>query len=173
MHADTVSVADQQMASLGGRIISIDAGIKNTSKVRLPANKGSAGRACTAIHTVQNESKHVIGQYCCSNSTWELAAGMMDMRMRFALLDPEDLRHYSQIWYCDDPKLYGPPIRMAFNGMVGRNLREGDDGIKQDLYHGAERFDAVLRSGHGLKTQVKSLFYEAFFEEVWATSSCG
>ena len=54
---------------------------------------------------------------------------------------------------------------MAFCGMVGRNLREGDDGIKQDLYHGAERFDAVLRSGHSLKVSVKSLFYEAFFEE--------
>lgn len=162
-----MQLADDLMASLGGRVNSIDAGIKNAAKVRLPLSKGSGGRACTAIHTVTNEHKQPIGQYCCSNSTWELSQGLMEMRLRFEHLDPEDRPHdkrlyYGQLWYCDDPKLYGNPIRVAFNGRVGVGLRPGDDGIKQDLYHGAERFDGILQSGHSLKTQVKSLFYEAF-----------
>ena len=171
MHANVVQIADDQvcdkngqntlfmlllimswhvciqMASLGGRVNSIDAGIKSASKVRVPFTKGSGGRACTAIHTINNEHKQAIGQYCCSNSTWELSPGLMEMRLRFEVLDPGNLLHYGQVWYCDDPKLYGNPIRVAFNGMVGCNLQPGDDGIKQDLYHGAERFDGVLQSG--------------------------
>lgn len=50
-------------------------------------------------------------------------------------------------------------------GRVGVGLRPGDSGIKQDLYHGIERIDQVLRNGHALKQSAKSLFYEVFLVE--------
>ncbi len=79
LHAEQVESSNKVMASLGGRTLSVDAGIKNAPKVRLSPGQGN-GRVCTAIHTVLNEHKEVIGQYCCSNSTKELAAGLLDMR---------------------------------------------------------------------------------------------
>ena len=62
---------------------------------------------------------------------------------------------HGQLLYCDDPKLYGPPYLAAMDGRVGLGLRLGDCGIKQDLFHGAERFDRVLLPGHSLGTQVR------------------
>ena len=70
-----------------------------------------------------------------------------------------------QLWYVDSVSLYSGVIDLSMKGRVGVGLRPGDNGIKQDLYHGIERIDQVLQSGHSLKTQVKSLLYEAFLAD--------
>ena len=57
MQCPTIQCSDNLMASLGGRILSIDGGIKNTSRVH-----EGGGRAATCIHTMLNEAKQVVGQ---------------------------------------------------------------------------------------------------------------
>ena len=87
VHKDQVAYSNNLMASLGGEIISVDAGIENTGKVRAsPSLPGGGPKACSAIHTLLNEDKQVVGQYAGSNSTWELTPALLDLRRRFERL---------------------------------------------------------------------------------------
>lgn len=67
----------QLMASLGGMVLSVDAGIKNAKKIFQ-----EGGRAATAIHTFQNSAGEVVGQFACSNSTKELIPALLRMDTR-------------------------------------------------------------------------------------------
>ena len=89
LHQEKVQYSTRLMASLRGRILSIDAGIKNTNKVRSsPCVPGGSPKACSAIHTILNEHKEVIGQYCGSNSTKELLPAFTKLRRRLDDKDP-------------------------------------------------------------------------------------
>ncbi len=81
--APSVEYSKRLMASQGGWCLALDAGIKNTKRVR-----AGGTRASTAIHTMINEDKVVIGQYACSNSPKELLAGLLAMRVRLNNLPP-------------------------------------------------------------------------------------
>ena len=52
LHADQAEYSQRLMASRGGRVLSVDAGIKNTGKVRAaPCLRGGSTKACSAMST--------------------------------------------------------------------------------------------------------------------------
>ena len=160
LQEEQVDYCDRLMASKGGRLLCIDAGMKNPGKVRSAKSCGSA-KVCSAVHTVVNEAKEVIGQWCGSNSTKQLAAALLDLRRRFERLPNNAL--FGQCWWMDDEKLYRSVIGETMEGRVGVGLHPGDSGMKEDAWHGAETFDGILQPGHSMRQQVKSLFYQVFF----------
>jgi hypothetical protein len=84
MQSDSAKASTELMASLGGTVLSVDAGIKNAKKVF----EGGT-RAVTAIHTVMNEHNQVLGQYCGSNSCKELLPAFLDLNERFSKLEDQ------------------------------------------------------------------------------------
>lgn len=78
-----LELSDSLMASLGARIIAVDAGMKNASKVRAAGVK-----AYQASHTFVNCLKQVIAQYNVGNSTWDLLPALLLLRLRFERLPP-------------------------------------------------------------------------------------
>lgn len=87
LSAASTDYCHRQMATLGGRVCSIDSGFKNASRVRTAPAAGAA-QVFTAVQTVLNDRKQVIGQWCGSNSSRELLPALMDLRRRFERLPP-------------------------------------------------------------------------------------
>ena len=119
---------------------SIDAGVKLRKRV----HSRDSSQLFTAIHTMLNENKMLVGQWCGGNSAKELVPAFYDLRRRFERLPPPDCGdrcgNHCQVLFSDNPPIYRAAANAAFSGLLGKDLHPGDTGHKQDLYHLVQRF---------------------------------
>jgi hypothetical protein len=94
-HAPQVQVSHDRVASRGGQILSIDAGVKLAKLVKGPGGS----RSVTAVHVLMNEHKEIVGWWAGSNSAKALAPGILRLYKRLERLDPDRKKLYGRILY--------------------------------------------------------------------------
>jgi hypothetical protein len=63
------------------------------------------------------------------------------------------------IWV-DDPKGSGRVIVVAFQGVLGKGLQEGDSGLRTDVYHWVEKECDTWLPGHPRTVEAKNDLYQ-------------